>query len=92
MQKTHSTEKSQEAFRAQRRGDMIFSHATSGARGVCTAFRPNLEKKILSQPVCDDSGRYIIVYMEMQGSPFMLVNCYAPNTESSQVKHFKKRY
>ena len=28
--------------------------------------------------------------MEIQGSPFVLVNCYAPNTESSQVKLFKE--
>ena len=55
MQETHSTEKSQKVFRAQWRGDMIFSHGTSSARGVCIAFRPNLEKKILSQPVCDDN-------------------------------------
>ena len=90
MQETHTTEKSQEVFRAQWRGDMIFSHGTSSARGVCIAFRPNLEKKILSQPVCDDIGRYINVYMEIQGSAFVLVNCYAPNTDSSQVKLFKK--
>ena len=69
---------------------MIFSHGTSIARGICIAFRPNLETKILSQPVCDDNGRYIIVYVEIQGSPFVLVHCYAPNTESSQVKLFKE--
>ena len=28
--------------------------------------------------------------MEIPGSPFVLVNCYGPNTESSQVKHFKE--
>ena len=54
------------------------------------AIRPSLEKKILSQPVCDDNGRYVILCMELQGSPFVLVNCYAPNTESSQVKLFKE--
>ena len=89
MQETHFTENFQEVFRAQWRGDMIFSHGTSSVRGVCVAFRPNLEK-ILSQPVCDDNGHYIIVYMEIHGSPFVLVNCYTPNTESSQVKLFKE--
>ena len=69
---------------------MIFSHGTSSAVGACIAFRPNLEKKILSQPVCDDNGRHIIIYMKIQGSPFVLVNSYAPNTESSQVKLFKE--
>ena len=60
---------------------MMFSHGTSSARGVCIVFRPNLEKKILSQPVCDDNGSYIIAHMEIQGSPFVLINCYAPNIE-----------
>ena len=32
MQETHTTEKSQEVFRAQWRGDMTFSHGTSSAR------------------------------------------------------------
>ena len=90
MQETHSTSKSQQAFRAQWRGDVIFSHGTSCARGVCIAFRPNLEKQILSPPICDNNGRYIIVYMETQGSPFVLINCYAPYKESVQVKLFKE--
>ena len=34
MQETHSTEKSKKVFRAQWRGDMIFSHGTSSSRGV----------------------------------------------------------
>ena len=28
--------------------------------------------------------------MEIQGSPFVLINCYAPDTESAQVKLFKE--
>ena len=81
MQETHLTSKSQQGLRAQWRGDVTFSHGTSSAGGVCIAFRPNLEKKILSPPICDENGRFIIVYVEIQGSPFVLINCYAPNTE-----------
>ena len=87
MQETHLTSKSQQGFRAQWRGDVTFSHGTSSARGVCIAFGPNLEKKILSPPICDGNGRFIIVYVEI---PFVLINCYAPNTESAQVKLFKE--
>ena len=51
LQETHSTSKSQQAFRAQWKGDVIFSHGTSSARGVCIAFRPSLEKKFFSPPI-----------------------------------------
>ena len=90
MLETHLTSKSQQGFRAQWRGDVTFSHGTSSARGVCIAFRPNLEKKILSLPICDENGRFIIVYVEIQGPSFVLIHCYAPNTESAQVKLFKE--
>ena len=79
-----------QAFQAQWRGDVIFSHGTSSARGVCISFRPNIEKQILSPPICNNNGHYIIVYMEIQGSPFVVINCHAPNTESTQVKFFKE--
>ena len=90
MQETHSNSKSQQAFRAQWRGDVIFSHSTFSARGVCIAFRPSPEKKIFSLPICDNNGRYIIAYMEIQGSPFLLINCYAPDKDSVQVKLVKE--
>ena len=90
MQETHLTSKSQQGFRAQWMGDVTFSHVTSSARGVCIAFRPNLEKKIFSPLICDENERFIIVYVEIQGSPFVLINCYAPNAESAQVKLFKE--
>ena len=43
LQKTHSTKKHENVRTCQWHGDMIFSHGTSGSRGVCVAFRYNLE-------------------------------------------------
>ena len=65
---------------------MIFSHSTSNSRGVIVAFRHGLEYKMLSDPICDFNGRYIILNMEIQGSPYILVNCYMPNSEQEQIK------
>ena len=42
LQETHSTKKHENLWKYQWHGDMIFSHGTSGSRGVCVAFRYNL--------------------------------------------------
>ena len=39
--------------------------------------------------VIDDNGRYIIQYCSIQGSLFLFVNTYFPNTETEQVKFLK---
>ena len=47
-------------------------------RGIyCT--KKNLEFKLLSPEICDPQGRYIILNIEIMGSPFTLINYYAPN-------------
>ena len=67
---------------------MLFSHGTSNSTGVCICFRYNLEHKII-KVISDAEGRYIIANMEIQGNAYVLVNCYAPNTETGQIKTFQ---
>ena len=64
---------------------MIFSYGTSGSRGVCVAFRYDLEYKALSPQIVDKEGRFIILHIEIQGSPYIILNYYGPNDESSQL-------
>ena len=44
---------------------------------------------MLSDPICDPNGTYIILNTDIQGSPYILVNCYAPNNEQDQIKLFQ---
>ena len=81
MQETYITAKIEKLYKYQWHGSMVFSHGTSNSRGVNVAFRHGLEHEMLSDPICDPNGRYIILNMEIQGSPYILVNCYAPNNE-----------
>ena len=67
FQETHSTKKVENLWRYQWHGDMIFSHSTSGARGVCIAFRYDLEYKLLSPKIIDDEGRFIIFTLRFRG-------------------------
>ena len=64
---------------------MLFSHGTSNSTGVCICFRYNLEHKIITV-ISDAEG---IANMEIQGNPYVLVNWYAPNTETGQIKTFQ---
>ena len=61
---------------------------TSNSTAVCICFRYNLEHKII-KVISDAEGRYIIANMEIQGNPDVLFNCYAPNTETGEIKTFQ---
>ena len=86
LQECHSTTGTKNMWQHQWKDKMYFSHGTSNARGVCIAFRYGLEHKLLSDPITDSNGRYIILHIELQGLPYLFVNYYAPNRESDQVK------
>ena len=88
LQETHSTSKNKKLFEYQWRGKVLFSHGTSSSKGVCICFRYGLDYK-LTNVISDKGSRYIISYMEIQGEPYVILNCYAPNEEKGQVKLFK---
>ena len=44
----------------------------------------------MSPEICDPQGRYIILNIEIMGSPFTLINYYAPNNQSDQLKILKE--
>ena len=48
------------------------------------AFRYDPEYKTLSPQIVDKEGRFIILHIEIQGSPYIILNYYGPNDESSQ--------
>ena len=81
LQETHSTKKDEMLC-----GNIIFSHSSSNKKGVLIAFRYGLEYKLLSPEIGDDDGRYIILRIKIQGSPYILLNYDDPNDKSDQVQ------
>ena len=67
---------------------MLFSRGTSCSRVVCICFRYDLDYKIF-EVINDEDGRYITPRKEVQGQPYVLINSFAPNSETGQVKLFK---
>ena len=64
---------------------MFFACGASNSRGTLIAFRERFIHKVLSSHL-NDNGRYVILKVEIQSSPFILINYYAPNEEEQQVK------
>ena len=36
--------------------------------------------------ISDENGKFIILYIEIQGTPCILINCYGPNSKSAEGK------
>ena len=49
------------------------------------AFRYDLEYKTFSPQLVDKKRRFIILHIEIQGSPYIILNYYGLNDESSQL-------
>ena len=69
---------------------MFFSHGSSDSRGVLVAVKNKMEYKILSPVVADSGERYIILHIEIQGSPYVILNYYAPNVQNEQLMLLNK--
>ena len=88
MQETHTVKSDEKIWTNQFRcggGSIIFSHGKSYARGVLTVFREIINYQVISQHV-DSNGRYMVLNVLVDNNPVILVNYYAPNVESEQLK------
>ena len=64
---------------------VVFSHGTSNSKGILIAFRESINYRIRSAQ-CDGNGRYIILVLEIDNCPFILINYNAPNDECQQLQ------
>ena len=85
LQEAHCTYSDMKIWEKEWSGISMFSFGTKLSRGVITLFGKNLDIEIIDK-VIDDNGRYIIQYCSIQGSLFLFVNTYFPNTETEQVE------
>ena len=90
IQESHSERDVEKLWQKQWTGKIFYSHGTTSSRRVFIALKKNLEFKLLSPEICDPQGRYIILNIEIMGSPFTLINYYAPNNQSDQLKILKE--
>ena len=64
-------------------GDTFFSHGSCHSKGTMILVKEHLDFKLISSKI-DPLGRYIFLEVEIQDSPFVLLNIYAPNKCAEQ--------
>ena len=83
LQETHTDEKIEQTWKDEWGGEVLFSHGTSGSKGVAILLPTNVEYTI-SETVQDPSGRFLATLITIASSTCWLCNCYAPNVDKLQ--------
>ena len=80
LQEVHSIKTKEKIFKSEWRGDIIFSHGESNARGVALLIKQNLAVKVMKINK-DDQGRKLDVTLQIDSQEIRLINVYAPNVD-----------
>ena len=83
LQETYSTKDVESTWKTQWQGKLYFSHGSNHSCGVTILVKDDVDFK-LNSIISDDQGRYVIIEAEVQGSLFLFVNIYAPNSVQDQ--------
>ena len=84
LQETRSTLNDEKNWRKQWCGKLFFSHGTSNSMGVLVGFREVLDYSV-NKEVKDNNGRILILDVEIQGKPYLIINLYADNDQAGQL-------
>ena len=88
MQETHSSREIENIWQNEWGGKIYFSHGTRNSRGAMVLFKPGLDIQILNSAT-DNTGRIIILTVQIQDVQFKLINIYAPNYEENQIHFYR---
>ena len=80
LQETHSSLETENSWRQQWNGNLIFSHGETNSRGVAILTAKNLEFKIHSQ-ILDNNGRFVLLDCSVNDINYIFVNLYAPTVD-----------
>ena len=83
LQETHSKQKFANQWCREWGGELIMSHGTSRARGVCICFKKGLKIKIEKERK-DKFGRMIIIEVVIKDMRLTICNLYAPNKDQPE--------
>ena len=84
LQETYSTKDVESIWKTQWQGKLYFSHGSNHSCGVIMILVKDDVDFKLNSIISDDQGRYVIIEAEVQGSLFLFVNIYAPNSVQDQ--------
>ena len=80
IQETHTTVRDEKRWQNEWGGQIYFSHGTSNQRGVAILIKSSASVQV-HQVKTDESGRWVVLDIEVDNLHFCLVNLYAPNDD-----------
>ena len=88
LQETYSSVQTVKLWEAEWGGKMLACHGSTHSRGVMILFKPKINVSI-SNVIRDKNGRYIVSEAATDDVKHILVNIYAPNDQTQQIKFLR---
>ena len=90
LQETHSTVQTENIWKNEWPGKILFSHGTSNSKGVCILLPLNIDCHV-EDKITDNEGRLIILKLKINTEIFILCNIYAPtrDNKAAQISFIK---
>ena len=85
LQENYSQPEDEIIWKNQWGGEIFFSHGTRHSKGVCILLHPTVQNKI-DYSFSDKAGRIVLITCVLNSLKLSLVNIYAPNSQSEQLK------
>lgn len=82
IQETHATSKVQKRWMTEWGGRIVFSNGTTASCGVCIMFKRKINVKV-HYIDRDDSGRWLILDVSVNGFRYTLASIYGPNEDNT---------
>ena len=87
LQETHSTKDTENIWKTQWGGQILFSHGKSNSSGVAVLFPTDMQIDITNH-TGDDEGRLLVIDVNYEGHNFILCNVYAPTKDKMDKQLF----
>ncbi len=87
LQETHSSTETENTWKKDWGGNIVFNHGTPQSRGVAILF-PRAVEYIVKSTEVDQNGRALLLDIDIEGENMVLVNIYAPtkDKENKQIQ------
>ena len=89
LQETHSSPESENIWKNEWEGEIIYLHGSHSSRGVAVILKSNLNVDFKKIKASND-GRFVYLDILIDDSPFKCLNIYAPITIKCQLNFFSQ--
>ena len=89
LQETYSELKDETIWQNEWGGKMYFSHGSGHSKGTCILIDPSISYSVQNS-FSDNSGRIVLITVNINGQKVSFCNIYAPNSPSEQLEFIQE--